>query len=386
MISADQWRAYNEAVDAVCDNAREEVSSAVSSWLAEHPGATVAEAREEAKRVMRGAVQRHDQAAAALAAEWYDSQGRAAGAGLDRAVTEVVYTAADVDKLARYQAGRLVEGDVGGFAKACGDFAVDNAKRSLNATILRNAKRDRGRGVRFARVTSGRNTCSFCLMLAGRGAVYWSRETAGAFNHWHTHCSCKIVPGYSGNAYDVLVEGHDPAKIEARLEDVERLTGTERGTPEFTREVALRDPDWLFGDEIAYEIAKLAEPDDSEREVASILASGGIKPVFQPRSLSYMDRRADTLINGEKWEFKNPQGNGKLTVYNQFKSVVYGKNKHERNPQASNLVISNVRCEMDFEKMVSDVESVMSSGEFPEIKNVLVVSKDGKIVLKTKSH
>lgn len=28
------------------------------------------------------------------------------------------------------------------------------------------------------------------------------------------------------------------------------MTGTERGTREFSREVALRDPDWLLGDEV----------------------------------------------------------------------------------------------------------------------------------------
>ncbi len=60
--------------------------------------------------------------------------------------------------------------------------------------------------VRFARVPAGGETCPFCLMLASRGAVYYSEETAGANSHYHAHCRCQIVPSWD----DAAIEGYDP--------------------------------------------------------------------------------------------------------------------------------------------------------------------------------
>jgi hypothetical protein len=51
-------------------------------------------------------------------------------------------------------------------------------------TITGEARRSK---LRYARVTSG-NPCAFCAMLASRGPVYWSEETA-SFEP-HGHCSC----------------------------------------------------------------------------------------------------------------------------------------------------------------------------------------------------
>lgn len=309
MISADEWRAYNEAVGRIADGASEQVRLRVSAWCEANHDASVAECREAAKEIMRQLVQAYDEVAAALAAEWYDAQGRASGARLDRAATSVVYSADAVDRVARYQARKLVDGDAAGFAAACGSYAADSAMRSLNDTILKNARRDGKHGVRYARVTSGRNTCAFCLMLAGRGAVYHSRKTAGEFDRWHEHCTCKVVPCYSGDAYETLVEGHDPKAIESRLKLVERLTGSKPGTREFAREVELRDPDWLFGDEIevsydgwsAREKRKLA---DHERSEHVLLAKSGLRAFPIPTDRS-APANIDLWMNGEFWELKS---------------------------------------------------------------------------------
>lgn len=237
MISAGQWRAYNEAVADITERARADVEARVLAWLGENPGASAAEARAASIRIMRELIGDWGRAASSLAAAWYDSQGREAGAKLDRAVTEVTYTDADIERVVRYQAEKYVAGDRAAFARSCGEYALDVAKRQVNATVLKNARRDRERGVRFARVTSGRNTCSFCLMLAGRGAVYWSRKTAGEFDHWHTHCSCKVVPGFSGNPHEVLVEGHDPRDADAARRYCEGLKG--QGLPKAQRDALL---------------------------------------------------------------------------------------------------------------------------------------------------
>ncbi len=57
-------------------------------------------------------------------------------------------------------------------------------------------------------MSSGAETCRFCLMLASRGAVYLSKENAGAVDHYHANCDCKIVPDWGGG-----IEGYDDAAI-----------------------------------------------------------------------------------------------------------------------------------------------------------------------------
>ncbi len=234
MISAAQWEAYNGAVESIRSKASSAVEREVLEWCAAHEGASVEDAREAGKAILSRFVKTYDQDAAVLAAEWYDAQGRAAGAKLDRAVTAVTYTNHDADKLARYQAEKYKNGDVAGFAAMCAEYAANDAMKSVNATILKNAKRDKKKGVKFARVTSGLNTCAFCLMLAGRGAVYHTRKSAGEFDHWHRHCTCKVVPCFSGDRYEVLVEGHNPLDAKRWSDRVQDAKSARRSIPGYT--------------------------------------------------------------------------------------------------------------------------------------------------------
>ena len=49
-------------------------------------------------------------------------------------------------------------------------------------------------------------TCPFCLMLASRGFVYYSRKSAGEEQHWHDGCDCVIVQSYN----DAGAQGYSP--------------------------------------------------------------------------------------------------------------------------------------------------------------------------------
>lgn len=48
-----------------------------------------------------------------------------------------------------------------------------------------------GRFNRFRRVPES-GACEFCRMLATRGAVYLTAETAGAYRKYHAHCRCYV--------------------------------------------------------------------------------------------------------------------------------------------------------------------------------------------------
>ena len=104
-----------------------------------------------------------------------------------------------MDDVVRYQANKLAKEGDAAFARARGEFARNEAFRSLNETIIANVGRDRDKGAMFARVPTGTETCTFCLMLASRGAVYHTRKTAGEWRHFHRGCDCKVVPSFEGD-------------------------------------------------------------------------------------------------------------------------------------------------------------------------------------------
>lgn len=240
MITAKEWKAYNDGVAEISDKTEQEVIRRLLAWNEANPGATVAETREYAKTVMEALVQSGDSLAASFAAMWYDYRALQEKAKLDQAVTAEVYDSDKTSKVAHYQAQKLVAGDFEGFAKACGEYARNDSLRALNETIMANAKRDRAKGVRFARVTTGHETCTFCVMLASRGAVYHTRQSAGEFNHFHRNCDCKIVPGFEEDPMAELVEGQDPKRLYDLWMQFEEIDSRERLTQAEKNEAKLR--------------------------------------------------------------------------------------------------------------------------------------------------
>lgn len=84
-------------------------------------------------------------------------------------------------------------------ATAMGRMSVvaDGAARQVGRdTVMHNNSRDPARP-RFARVPVGK-TCAWCLMLASRGPVYRSANSAGAAGQYHGgKCDCQPVPSWN---------------------------------------------------------------------------------------------------------------------------------------------------------------------------------------------
>lgn len=94
---------------------------------------------------------------------------------------------------------------------------VHAAKRD---TIVANVARDPAKP-RFARVPMGPTTCEFCLVLAGRDFVYYTRQTAGELNRFHGHCDCEIVPGFSERG--MRIKGYEPEILTAQADEVRTI-------------------------------------------------------------------------------------------------------------------------------------------------------------------
>ena len=227
MISSAEFAAYNRAVARIGDKAASDVESSVLAWCRANASASVAEKREAAKLIMDGYIQGYDDIAAVFAAEWYDRRAQKSGVALDQAITMTTYEPESVDAVARYQAKKLAKGDDAAFAKACGEYARNDAFQSLNETIIANVGRDRDKGARFARVPTGFETCTFCLMLASRGAVYHTRKSAGEWKHFHRGCDCKVVPSFERDPYAEVVEGVKPRELQERWEQFKEIDETE---------------------------------------------------------------------------------------------------------------------------------------------------------------
>lgn len=148
---------------------------------------------------------------------------------------------AKAERVVRYKARKLAEGDYEGFVSELCSYLDTSVRRTANLTTMANAKRDRRRygermrragvhGVRFARIPRGGETCTFCAMLASRGFVYWTEETAGKFDHFHNRCKCRIVA-----STDADVEGYDPTEWYARWKAYEEIDADEGLTDEMKR-------------------------------------------------------------------------------------------------------------------------------------------------------
>ena len=380
MIAREQFKAYNEAVARLSDGAADAIESGIWAWLRTDEGraATVAECREYAKYIMSGVIQRYDEAAATLAAKWYDKQAHESHAKLPSAVTATVYDPKRVDETARYQAGKLVKGDLRGFARYCGELGRNDVLRSLNETVLQNAARDGKRGVRFARVPTGAETCPFCLMLAGRGAVYHTRKTAGEFRHFHRRCDCKVVPGFEADPDAEIVEGFSPAGLRDRIGQIEQVTGLQFASSKDS--AALRgylqqlDAAWMTtGATCSVTRERGAHPLKKEEAVAGFLAGNGWNVEFMREVNKTGVKTADARLNGRVWEFKIPEGwsdadgvslQGEHTVRKQFyKAIGKGTDK---------LLLSNAENSASFDEMENLARRVLKTGDY-EINEVLVV-------------
>lgn len=323
MISAAEFAAYNREVARIGDRAAADVESSVLAWCRSHEDATVAEKREAAKLIMEGFVQGYDDVAAEFAAQWYDHRAEQGGARLEQAVTMTTYGPDSVDAVARYQARKLAKGDDAAFAKACGEFARDDAFRSLNETIIANVGRDKDKGVRFARVPTGFETCTFCLMLASRGAVYHTRKSAGEFKHFHRRCDCKVVPSFEDDADAELVEGVRPKELYERYRAIKQIDSMEGLTDSDRQELAERalrvEVESIAGKKLGS--VKYVKSRDSlegheKAGIDNLLLNGfDIETVKED---PHAPANLDISMNGELWEMKNLT-NRASSVSNQVK-------------------------------------------------------------------
>lgn len=156
---------------------------------------TPAEARDALRDVLPALVVTYGQAAATIAADWYDDlRDMVAARGRFRAIpAEVDESGADV--LARWGIDPLFKSDEPDWERAKTLIAGGLQRRIANGSRLTVAHSSIEDPAADGWMRQGSGECGFCAMLIGRGAVYTER---GADFGAHDHCKCSAVPAWGG--------------------------------------------------------------------------------------------------------------------------------------------------------------------------------------------
>ena len=196
---------YSKALNAVSDKARARLVDALSKI---DYSADVAEVRNAVIAIMQPACGASSTLAARLAAEFYD--GLRARFGIDDGFTAEVDSQrvpeATEGAVRAFVQDLVDDNPIEQFVGKCADRIDYETRKAANECMAYNAKND-PKKPRWARVPTGAETCQFCIMLASRGFVYHSEETA---SHAHAHCDCRVV--VSWDKKNPAVQGYDPEK------------------------------------------------------------------------------------------------------------------------------------------------------------------------------
>ena len=156
--------------------------------------------------------------AAEIAARYYDQLAKEAGANVPNAILADMPTRAQTDANVAYASRSMWNTDANGKYRAV-DSAIGAAvsqsvyghvSRMANHTMMDNAIRGHAR---YARVPTGAKTCAFCMLLASRGFVYHSEQTAlwaGMMRKYHSGCDCRAAASFDD---DPSLDGYDPDEM-----------------------------------------------------------------------------------------------------------------------------------------------------------------------------
>lgn len=229
MVERAQLESYRLASRALSRLVKDQLEAFFASLNLGRPEA-VRDALTEFVPVL---VEQYGAVAATIAAEFYEDMRASQGAVAPfTALTAPGVPVGAITAKIGYLAGHLwtptPEKMLGGLLVAADKYV----KQPGRSTIAANARRE---NVRYARVPTGAKTCSFCLLLASRDAVYASAASAGDSDgngfgdDYHGDCDCAVVriakpsdypAGFiPGDAYNMYQSAVDRAATDPVVQD-----------------------------------------------------------------------------------------------------------------------------------------------------------------------
>lgn len=199
MVDRESIDRYRIASSELSDRVRSELDAFFSVLDLSRPEAV----RNALLEFMPLLVAQYGEVASVLASDWYEEQRADAGVAGRFRVTAApaAITASRVEEKVRYVAGHLWTPAPASTLSVLSVATDKYVKQFGRETITWNAGRE---GASWARVPSGPKTCSWCLILASRDAVYTSEKSAAKRSDgdaYHGLCDCIAVPIRRGDEY-----------------------------------------------------------------------------------------------------------------------------------------------------------------------------------------
>ena len=216
--------------------AQRKISPVLDVLIPQFKNAPTTRARDEARENIVEAVlsvsEEYGSASATVAADVFDAIMEEVGADAREALVtgwwDEAHEYQKASERVRSAATLMFEkGNDEAFQRAIENYVAKAvgfvAHKVISDNVVRNHQEHPG--MRYARVPTGAETCDFCLMLASRGFVYHSIDSAGGGgNHYHHSCDCLAIPGfdthYAGwsrrGSLSTEIEGYDPDALYER--------------------------------------------------------------------------------------------------------------------------------------------------------------------------
>lgn len=186
--------------------------------------ATAEEVRDRLLDELPGLGANYELASGSLAADWYDDLRDAAEvSGRFQAIVAPLAEDEQWSALVRWGVGPLFQSApdmtaAQSLVQGGTQRLMANAHRN---TIIESSLADR-KAAGWARYGNG-DTCTFCRMLIGRGAVY--KDSTAKFGA-HDHCNCVAGPSFDdSSSVDGFLGSSRPRSIDARSADAARARG-----------------------------------------------------------------------------------------------------------------------------------------------------------------
>lgn len=195
---------YSKSLNTVSEASRKKLVDALNKIDYTAP---VADVRDAVIAVMQPACAASAEMSARLASDFYGGLRQQFGIGTE--YESEPYSGRNPDATSgavRAFVQDIVDGKpVDEFIAKCASRLDYESKVAANECVAWNARRDPSYP-RWARVPVGGETCNFCIMLASRGFVYHTADTA---SHAHANCDCRVVPSWDKSP---SVQGYSPEK------------------------------------------------------------------------------------------------------------------------------------------------------------------------------
>lgn len=210
MPTRSEVEAYRRAQGAVSAAAKGQLAafwSKLDAW-------EIVKVRDALEDYFPALAAKYGDGMASLAADWFEQQSGAS------AVLGDVASGAQASASMRWAIGGILTAGPARALATLGGVLDRLVKQPGRDTIANSAH---AAGIGWARVPSGAETCAFCLMLASRGAVYGSRETAGDGGSYHGDCDCVATPIRDDAD---LPKGYDPEALAGQYQAARSAAGS----------------------------------------------------------------------------------------------------------------------------------------------------------------